>query len=219
MFIGHYGVALGAKKVKNAPSLGTLFLASQFIDLIWPLFILVGIEKVKVEPGNTAFTPLNFVSYPYSHSLLAVLIWAILFGLIYYFIKKNLKNSILLGGLVLSHWFLDLIVHQPDLQILPWDHLRVGFGLWNSVIFTIIIEGLIFLTGSYLYFQSTKERSKKGSIGIWSLLIFLVIVYFLNIFSSPPPSENIIAVVGLFMWLIVAWAYWIDKDRIRIDVL
>src|SRR5664279_2089015 len=113
MFIGHYGVALAAKKINNTPSLGTLFLASQFIDLLWPVFILIGIEKVKVEPGNTAFTPLNFVSYPYSHSLLAVMIWAILFGLVYFFIKKDLKNSILLGGLVLSHWFLDLIVHQP----------------------------------------------------------------------------------------------------------
>ena len=215
MFIGHYGVALGAKKINNAPSLGTLFLATQFIDLLWPVFLLIGIEKVKVEPGNTAFTPLNFVSYPFSHSLFFVLIWAILFGLVYFLIKKDLKNSLLLGGLVLSHWFLDLFVHQPDLQILPWDKLRVGFGLWNSVILTIIIEVLIFIIGSYLFIKSTKAKNKKGSIGIWSLLIFLVVIYSINIFSAPPPSEIAIAFVGLAMWLIVAWAYWVDKNRIK----
>jgi len=215
MFIGHYGVALGAKKINNAPSLGTMFLASQFIDLLWPVFLLIGIEKVKVEPGNTAFTPLNFVTYPYSHSLFFVLIWAILFGLVYFFIKKNLKNSILLGGLVLSHWFLDLIVHQPDLQILPWDKFRVGFGLWNSVILTVIIEGLIFIVGSYLFITSTKALNKKGSLGLWMLLIFLAVIYIINIFSSPPPSESAIGIAGLSMWLIVAWAYWVDKNRVR----
>lgn len=215
MFIGHYGVALGAKKINNAPSLGTMFLASQFIDLLWPLFLLIGIEKVKVEPGNTAFTPLNFVTYPYSHSLFFVIIWAILFGLVYFFIKKNLKNSLLLGGLVLSHWFLDLFVHQPDLQILPWDSLRVGFGLWNSVILTLIIEGLIFISGSYLFLTSTKALNKKGSIGLWMLLIFLAVIYIINIFSAPPSSEIAIAVAGLAMWLIVAWAYRVDKNRVR----
>jgi len=218
MFIGHYGVALGAKKINNAPSLGTLFLAAQFIDLLWPVFLLIGIEKVKVEPGNTAFTPLNFVSYPFSHSLFFVLIWAILFGLVYYFIKKNLKNSLLLGGLVLSHWFLDLFVHQPDLQILPWDKLRVGFGLWNSVILTIIVEGLIFIIGSYLFIKSTKAKNKIGNIGIWSLLIFLAVIYCINIFSTPPPSEIAIAIAGLAMWLIVAGAYWVDQNRIRTKV-
>jgi FtsH-binding integral membrane protein len=215
MFIGHYGVALGVKKINNALSLGTLFLAAQFIDLLWPVFLLIGIEKVKVEPGNTAFTPLNFVSYPFSHSLFFVLIWAILFGLVYFFIKKNLKNSILLGGLVLSHWFLDLIVHQPDLQILPWDKFRVGFGLWNSVILTVIIEGLIFIVGSYLFITSTKALNKKGSLGLWMLLIFLAVIYIINIFSSPPPSESAIGIVGLSMWLIVAWGYWVDKNRVR----
>jgi hypothetical protein len=138
--------------------------------------------------------------------------------LVYYFIKKNLKNSLLLGGLVLSHWFLDLFVHQPDLQILPWDKLRVGFGLWNSVILTIIVEGLIFIIGSYLFIKSTKAKNKIGNIGIWSLLIFLAVIYCINIFSTPPPSEIAIAIAGLAMWLIVAGAYWVDQNRIRTKV-
>lgn len=213
MFIGHFGVGLAAKKIDNKPSLGTLFFASQFIDLLWPIFLLIGLEQVKVDPGNTAFTPLNFIYYPFSHSFLSVFIWSLLFGLIYFLFKKNIKSSILLGGLVMSHWILDLITHRPDLPLLPWNDFKVGFGLWNSIVLTMIIEGLIFLTGSYLYFKTTRAENKKGNIGLWSLLIFLCIIYLLNVFASPPPSEEPIAIVGLSQWLLIAWGYWIDKNR------
>ncbi len=213
MFIGHFGVALAAKKIDNKPSLGTLFFASQFIDLLWPIFLLVGLEHVKIDPGNTAFTPLNFIYYPFSHAFLSVFIWSILFGLIYFLFKKNIKSSILLGGLVMSHWLLDLITHRPDLPLLPWNDFKVGFGLWNSIVFTMIIEGLIFLTGSYLYFKTTRAENKKGNMGLWSLLIFLCFIYLLNVFGSPPPSEEPIAILGLSQWLLIAWGYWIDKNR------
>src|SRR5574340_63955 len=155
MFIGHFGAGLAAKKVDNKISLGTLFLASQFIDLLWPFFLLFGLETVKIEPDNTAFTLLNFVSYPYSHSFFGVLIWSLLFGAVYFAFRKNIKSAILLAMLVMSHWILDLITHRPDLPLIPWIDLKVGFGLWNSVIFTILIEGLIFGVGAYFYFKST----------------------------------------------------------------
>lgn len=217
MFIGHFGAGFGAKKIDNKISLGTFFLASQFIDLLWPFFLLFGLEKVKIEPGNTAFTPLNFISYPYSHSFFGVLIWSLLFGAIYFAFRKNIKSAILLAGLVMSHWILDLITHRPDLPLIPWIDLKVGFGLWNSVIFTMLIEGLIFGVGAYFYIKSTKAENKKGKIGLWSLLIFLVIIYLMNIFGSPPPSEKAIAFVGMFQWLIIAWGYWIDRNRSNVN--
>jgi hypothetical protein len=213
MFIGHYGVGLAAKKLDNRPSLGTLFFASQFIDLLWPIFLLLGLEKVAIDPGNTAFTPLNFIYYPFSHGLVSVLIWAVLFGGVYYAFRKNIKTSLLLGGLVLSHWILDLFTHRPDLPLFFGNHLKVGLGLWNSVILSILVEGSIFIIGAYLYFKATKAENKKGQIGLWSLLIFLGIVYVMNVFGPPPPSVEPIAIVGLFQWLIVAWAYWIDRNR------
>lgn len=213
MFIGHFGVGLAAKKIDSKPSLGTLFLASQFIDLLWPLFLLMGIEKVQIEPGNTAMTPLNFISYPYSHSLFGVFVWAILFGAVYFMLKKNFRTSFLLGLLVLSHWILDLLTHRPDLQLLPWSDLKVGFGLWNSLILTIIVEGLIFILGSYFYLSATKSENRKGKYGLWSLLIFLTLIYVMNIVGPPPTDTNAIAVVGLFQWLLVAWGYWIDRNR------
>lgn len=213
MFIGHFGAGLAAKKIDNRPSLGTLFIAAQWIDLIWPLFLLLGLEKVQIDPGNTAFTPLNFIYYPFTHSLLGVLIWGLLIGGVYYLIKKNLKGSFLLGGLVLSHWILDLLTHRPDLPIMPGMELKVGLGLWNSIAFTIIVEGLIFVGGAYLYMKSTRAMNKKGSIALWSLLIFSIIVYVINVFGPPPPSEEPIAYAGFLMWLFVIWGYWIDRNR------
>jgi membrane-bound metal-dependent hydrolase YbcI (DUF457 family) len=216
MFIGHFGLGLAAKKFDSKPSLGTMFFASQFIDLLWPVFLITGLERVLIEPGNTAFTPLNFVHYPISHSFIGVFTWAVLFGTVYYFFKKNLNSSILLALLVMSHWVLDFITHRPDLPLFWGDNVKVGLGLWNSIAFTMIIEGAIFFTGVYLYLKVTKAENKKGKYGFISLLIFLLIVYLLNVFGSPPPNEKAIGFVGLSQWLLIGWGYWIDKNRSNI---
>lgn len=213
MFIGHFGAALAAKKLDNKPSLGTMFLASEFIDLLWPILMLSGIETVKIEPGNSAFTPLNFIYYPFSHSLLFVLIWALLFGAVYYLFRKNLKSSIVLAALVLSHWVLDLISHVPDLPLYPGGSIKVGLGLWNFVSLTVLVEGLIFISGAYLYIFSTRASNKKGNIGLWSLLALLSVIYVMNMVSPPPPSAEAVAVVSLLQWIFVAWGYFIDRNR------
>jgi membrane-bound metal-dependent hydrolase YbcI (DUF457 family) len=219
MFIGHFGAGLAAKKIDDRPSLGTFFLAAQFVDLLWPLFILAGIEKVKIAPGDTVFTPLNFIYYPFSHSLLGVIFWALLFGTVYYLFKKNYRTSVLLGALVLSHWVLDFIVHRADLPLVPWSNLKVGLGLWNSLPITIIVEGLIFCTGAWFYISYAKAKNKRGFYRIWGLFLFLSVIYINNIFAPPPPSEMAIGWVGLSQWLIIAWAYWIDKINVpKIDI-
>jgi hypothetical protein len=217
VLIGHFGVGLAAKKLDNKPSLGTLFFASQFIDLLWPILLLASLEKVKIDPGNTAFTPLDFVYYPFSHSLVGVLIWSALFGSIYFLIRRNAKSSMVLAALVMSHWILDLIVHRPDLPLLPWADLKVGLGLWSSVLFSILVEGSIFITGAYLYLRTTKAKNRAGQISLWSFLAFLTIIYVVNAFGPPPSSEMSIAVVGLFQWLFIAWGYWIDKNRMVVS--
>ncbi len=215
MFIGHFGVGLAAKKVATKTSLGTLFFASQFIDLLWPLFLIFGIEQVKIDPGNTAFTPFDFVLYPYSHSLIAVLIWALIFGSIYFLIKKDLKTSVWLGVLVLSHWILDFITHRPDLPLLLGSNSpMVGLGIWNSIVATILIEGGVFILGVYLFIKTTKARNKTGIYSFWSLIIFLIIIYIMNLLGPPPESVDAIGYVGLSQWLIIAWGYWIGKNRI-----
>lgn len=213
MFIGHFAAGLAAKRVDNRPSLGTLFLAAQFIDLLWPMLVLAGIEHVHIDPGNTAFTPLNFEYYPFSHGFVSVLIWSILFGGVYYLVKRNLKSSLVLGALVMSHWVLDLITHRPDLPLQLGTDLKVGLGLWHSFTFSLIIEMALFVGGAYLYLNVTRTKSKKGRWIVWSLLIFLFIVYTMNILGPPPPSADAVAYSALSMWLIVAWGYWADRNR------
>jgi len=213
MFIGHFGAGLAAKKIDNRPSLGTMFFAAQLLDLIWPLFLLIGIEKVAIEPGISKVNPLDFIYYPWTHSLLVVLCWSFLFGIIYYLIKKNLRSSIILGILVLSHWILDLLMHIPDLPIFPWSDIKVGLGLWNSVTGSVLIEVAIFGIGIYLYLAATTAKNKKGSLGFWGLVLFLLIIYVMNFFSPPPPSAEAIGYAGLLQWLFILWASWIDKNR------
>ncbi len=147
MFIGHIAVALGAKKAAPKVSLGTLIMAAQFVDLLWPIFLLLGVEHVRINPGDTAYTPLDFYDYPVSHSLLTGVGWAIVFGLVYYAIRRSARNAWILAACVISHWLLDLVVHRPDLPIVPGLKTYVGLGLWNSVPATVIVEGALFVVG------------------------------------------------------------------------
>jgi membrane-bound metal-dependent hydrolase YbcI (DUF457 family) len=214
MFIGHYGVGFAAKKAETKPSLGTYFMAAQFIDLLWPLFLLFGLERVKIDPGNTAMTPLNFVYYPFSHSLLAVIFWAALFGFVYFFIRKNFKSAVILGAVVISHWILDLLVHRPDLPLMPGSDIKLGLGLWNFTWLSIALELLIFFGGAAVYIRLTKAKNKTGNAALWTLIVFLFVIYVMNVFGPPPNATQPIAIVGLLQWIIVAWAYWIDRNRI-----
>lgn len=208
MFIGHYGLALAAKKNEKGPSLAILFIAVQLLDLLWPIFVLTGIETFEIEVGNTVLTPLKFTSYPYSHSLLMSVVWAVLFALVYFVFTKNKKSSILLGILVISHWVLDFITHRPDLPISPFGDMKVGLGLWNMPVIEIILETGLFLTGVYLYFKTVNPKQK---IAFWSLIIFFLAIHFMNIFGPPPPSIKAVAWSANLMWIFVFWAWWIEK--------
>ncbi len=214
MFIGHFGVGLGAKKAAPAVSLGTFFLASQFLDLLWPTFLLLGWEHVKIQPGISKMTPLNFTDYPLSHSLLMACIWGILFGLVYFLVKRKFTAAIILTLCVISHWILDLFVHIPDLPLYPGSSALVGFGLWNFKPVAVILEGLIFLWGLGFYLQATTAKNKKGSYGFWGMIIFLILIYISNLFGPPPPNVKAIAWAGELQWIFIIWAYWVDKNRV-----
>jgi hypothetical protein len=213
MFIGHFAAGFAAKKLDKRPSLGTLFIAAQFIDLIWPFLLLAGIEKVKIDPGNTVVTPLNFIYYPFSHSLLGVLIWAAGFAAVYYALKKNRNGALLLGGLVISHWLLDLLTHRPDLPLAPGSQAFFGLGLWNSLAGTIAVEGLLFAAGVFIYLRTTKALNRTGTLALWGLVALLALIYIGNLFGPPPAEVEPIGYIGLAQWLLVAWGYWIDRNR------
>ncbi len=213
MFIGHFAIGFGARKADRLIPLGTAFIAVQFLDLLWPVLVITGIEQVEVDVGNTAFTPLNFTHYPYSHSLLASMFWSLLFGTVCYLIYRSSRTAMIAGTLVFSHWILDLITHTNDLPLSPWSDIKVGLGLWDSIAGTMVVELGLFLTGVYLYTKSTIARNRKGNLLLYSLVIFLLVTYLANIFGPPPPSGRDVAIVAFSMWLLVGWGYWIDRNR------
>jgi len=214
MFIGHYAVALGAKPVAPRVSLGILFLACQLADLLWPNFVLAGIETVKIEPGNTVMTPLDFVHYPYSHSLLALAIWAALFAAIYgALVHSGRRALVVIAVLVLSHWVLDVLTHRPDMPITFAATPRIGFALWNHPAVAVPLELLLFFTGAWLYWRHTTPTDRMGRIGLWALLAFLLVTYAAAVLGPPPPSAAAIAWSAQAQWLIVGWGFWLDRHR------
>ena len=218
MFLGHFAAAFAAKKADKTVSLGTTILAAQWLDLLWPVLLLTGTEKAAIAAPGSA-VPLEFTSYPVTHSLLAVAGWAVLFGVIFFFLTKNSWGAWLVGILVLSHWVFDWLVHIPDLPLTPFSGFKTGMGLWNYKLPELAIELLMFAGGVYLFMQNRKFISKKKNLIMWSLVIFLLVVHIMNTFGEAPPSISAVAVVGLSQWLLVAWGYWADPAKRQIQVL
>jgi hypothetical protein len=214
MFIGHFAVAFGAKRWAPAVSLGLLFFAAQFADLLWPNLVLLGIERVELKPGITAVTPLDFISYPYSHSLAALILW----GAIFAFVNRSVRKSGWLAPAVLmiavvSHWILDFATHRPDMPLTFSGTTKVGLGMWYSLPLTLGIELAMFALGLALYAKTTSAVDRKGKFGFITLAAFLLVLYLLNLFGPPPPSVTAVAWSGEAMWLLVLWAWWADRHR------
>jgi membrane-bound metal-dependent hydrolase YbcI (DUF457 family) len=212
MFVGHIGVAFAAKRVAPRTSLGTLVGAAVFLDLVWPIFVLAGAEMVRIDPGNTAFTPLDFVHYPFTHGAVAVMLWSAALGALVLARTGDGRGAAVVGALVASHWVLDLVTHRPDLPLL-WSEPKVGLGLWNSVPATLAVELAIFAAGVALYVRATRPRDRAGGIALWALVLFLLVVYAANVLGPPPPSARAVAVAGLAQWLFVPWGAYIDRHR------
>ena len=214
MFIGHFGLGFGAKKAASSVSLGTFFIAAQFLDLLWPVLLLLYAEHAVIKPGSGHAQPIEFTDYPISHSLVMVIGWAALFAFVHWLFKKNVKAALVLGLCVISHWVLDLIVHLPDLPLYPGSNsAKYGFELWNSFWGTLLVEGSIFITGLVLYIRSTAAKNKQGSIGLWILVGLLLVSHAANLFGPPPPAMNAVAWAGNLQWLFVILAYWVDHNR------
>jgi membrane-bound metal-dependent hydrolase YbcI (DUF457 family) len=220
MFIGHIAVGLASKKLAPNVSLGILLGAPLLLDLIWPIFLLLGIETVRVEPGATEMTPLDLHDYPYTHSLAAALAWSLFAGGVHHTLtaerpsgKKDGRSAVVIAASVFSHWILDFVTHRPDMPLYPGSTKYVGLGLWHSRIGTIAVEVPMFFAAVYLYARITKANDKTGRYAYAALVAFLVVVYFANAYGPPPPSATAIALSALLLWLFVPWGGWIDRHR------
>ena len=214
MFIGHAAAGFASKRFAPRASLAWLLAAPWLLDLLWPVFLLTGIERVRIDPGNTVLTPLDFVSYPWSHSLLMALVWSVLLGAAYRRFTNDARGAWVVGGLVASHWVFDLVVHRADLPLAPGLAVKVGFGLWNSVLGTLAVEGGLFALGLASYLRATRARGLWGMVSLWALVVFLLGIYAGNLTGPPPPGTAAIAWVTLvFGALLVPWAMWIERTR------
>jgi len=207
MFIGHAALALAAKPIAPRASLGVALAATFWLDLVWPIFVLVGIERVEVAPGITAFTPLDFVHYPWTHSMLAAALWSLLFGLCCW--KLGRRAALVMGLLVFSHWLLDAASHRPDLPLWPGASPLVGLGLWNSVSATLAVESLLFAGAVALYLRT----GGNAGLRFWSLIAFFVLAYLGAAFGPPPPNATAVAASALALWLLPVWGWWIARQR------
>jgi len=212
MFVGHYAVALATRPSARRAPLWVLILAVQWPDLLWPILLLAGVEQVRIDPGNTVVTPLDFVRYPISHSLLLDLVWGALLAAIVHWRYRDPKSSLWVGAAVVSHWVLDWITHRPDLPLWPGGP-RVGLGLWGSVSGTLLVELSLLAIGVVLYVRGTRAVDRTGQWAFWSLLALLLAIYVSNLLGPPPPSEAALAWVSLSLWLLLPWAAWIDRHR------
>ena len=213
MFIGHYALGLAAKRIAPKTSLGWLIAAPTFADLLWPLFLLLGWERVTVVPGPNPFLLFRFDSYPISHSLVALLGWGLLLGALYRMRTGFTRGAVVVALLVISHWVLDYVTHEPDMPLYPGGP-KVGLGLWHSVAVTLIVEALMFLGGIMIYLETTRARDRIGRWGFWAFVVVILLSYAASLASPPPGNIKALAVGGVvFGWLFVAFAAWVDRHR------
>jgi hypothetical protein len=215
MFLGHYAAALLAKRAVPVASLGALVAAAQLPDMVWPVFLLLGWERVEIAPGDTAFTPLSFVHYPWSHSLLLVVVWALAAALAARLCSRPLMVGAVAGALVVSHWVLDVVTHRPDLPLYPGGPM-VGLGLWGSVPGTLLVELVMFLGAVWLSLRTVLRPQRVGRLAVGAFLATLLLLYVGNVAGPLPPSPKAVAVVALGQWLLVAWAAWLDRRHVAV---
>jgi len=219
MFVGHYAAAFALKGKEKGTSLGMLFIATQFVDILFFPFVVAGIENLKFVENFTATNDFNMDYYPFTHGLLGTLIWAILFYVLYLFVfaksninKKSIAFIMALG--VLSHWFADLIVHTPDLPLVNGDP-KFGFGLWNNKLATFGVEALVLLLGLFYYLKKTTATAAIGKYLAIGFVVFLLFVNYLNLYVLPANNDinalTISALVSYFLFALLA--HFVDKKR------
>ena len=214
MFVGHFGVAFAAKRVAPRTNVAVAILATEFIDVLWPIAILLGIEKVRIVPGLMAVSPFDFISYPWTHSLLMSIVWGIVFGAAYYAIRRDGRAAVVMGAVVVSHWVLDFLTHRADMQLAPGLTDKYGLGLWNSRVGTYIVELIIYFGGLAIYARSTRAKDSAGRWGFISYATLLFVLYVVNMQGPPPPGVTPAVILMLASTVILLWwAWWFDRHR------
>lgn len=217
MFIGHFAVGFAAKRATPRVSLAWLLTAPVLLDLLFPVFVLLGWEHMRIQPGFTAFTPLDLYHMPWSHSLVMSLVWSGLFAGIYFARSRHAAGAAMLFGGVFSHWILDWITHAPDMALWPGGP-KVGLGLWNSIPGTLLVEFAMSIAAVWLYLRATRPTGPRATLALWSLIALLLVLYLGSAFGPPPPDERTTAFLILSAIITPFWGAWIERNRTSVGV-
>ena len=218
MFVGHYGVALALKKADPKLSLGTLFLSVQLVDILWGAFILLGWERARVDPGFTEVSPFQFLYYPLSHSLIAGIFWALVAGAVYYTwpskdTSHRRRGALVVGIAVVTHWFLDVVVHIPDLPLASDASRKFGLGLWDHVGGTHVVEFGLLAVGAWAYAHTKTKRHPLRINRLVILIVVLLALNAVNMWSPPPTNMNVVGASAIVLFLALTWlGSWVDRD-------
>ena len=215
MFVGHYGVAFAARGAEKRLPLWLYFLAVQWVDVVWTVLVFFGVERVHIQTGVNPSGPLVFDFYPYSHSLAAGMAWAAIAFMGYRVLTRmqgSQRVAAFLGLAVLSHWFLDLLVHQPDLPVYD-ENWKVGLGLWNHPGIELALEFALLFAGLVYYFKKSPELSRARRIGAVALCLFIITIQFVGDFGPPPGSVQVMAVSGFVLYLVFTAAAFFVEGR------
>jgi len=216
MFVGHYAASLALKRFEKRVSLGVLFLAVQFVDIVFFPLVLLGIERLNIVENFTQSTHFELEYMPFTHSLVAFLIWASLaYAFFRWVIVKSNSVAIVVALAVMSHWLLDIVVHTPDMPVWSDASLKLGLGLWNNAVATYLLEAALLVAGLWLYLRSTSATSKTGKYGMGVFVVALLLVNIVNIFGPlQGDSKVVLAVTAVAAYLLfAAVAFWLDPKR------
>ncbi|GAO77334.1 MULTISPECIES: hypothetical protein [unclassified Sphingopyxis] len=212
MFIGHFAPALIAAARPKAAGLGTLFVAAQLVDIGFAALLIPGVEAMRIVPGITAMNPMDLHHMPYTHSLLGALIWAKIFGVLVWFATKRKEAAIGAALVVVSHWFIDLIVHIPDLTLYGMPP-KLGLGLWNHPLIAMPLE-ILLIGGAFLYYMRRTE-APGGNRRLWVLAALLAFAQAVDWFGPKEPAYSLaVPATMLFAYALLAGtAAWAGANR------
>jgi hypothetical protein len=215
MFVGHFAVGFLGKRAAPRVPLAFLIFCTAFLDVLWPIFVLAGIEHARIAPGITAASPLDFVYYPWSHSVLAAVVWSALAALPWLLARRT-REGLVVAACIFSHIVLDIVTHRADIPLAPGSDMKLGLGLWQSRAASVAVEGTLWVVALALYTRWYRPTSGWGRWGLWALVVVLTGAWLSGFYGPPPPSIAMVAGSALpFIALLMVWFWSIDRRRAR----
>lgn len=213
MFVGHFAAGFAAKAAAPRVNLGWLVTAGVLVDVLWTVFLLLGVEHARIVPGFTPASALDLYDYPWSHGLVPDVLWSLLAAGLWWLWRKDGRGAMAIGLAVASHFVLDVASHVPDMPLWPGGGPRIGFGLWRSIAATVLVEGALWAAALVLYARGTRARDGVGRWGFWAFAAVMTLLYAAGFAGPPPPDIRVVAWTNLVTVVFLLWPAWFDRHR------